>query len=241
MELKKVRRGYDKSDERFFSEKEVKRLKEAQGDIIWMIDRGYKLDKVMELVGGKYQFSARQRTALMRSSSNTEKVDLRKEKLKTEEAVRGGKLNIDGFNLIVTLEVALSDSLLIMGYDCIIRDLAGLRGTYKIVDKTVMALEVLGRALGYLNVEEVVIYLDQPVSNSGNLKKLIREKSSNWRCKVYVEIVRNPDVILAEMEDVVSGDAIIIDSCESWFNLSKYIIENFIETNNIILLDGKAI
>ena len=37
-------------------------------------------------------------------------------------------LFIDGFNLIITLEVALSGSSVLLGKDQVLRDLAGLRG-----------------------------------------------------------------------------------------------------------------
>ena len=51
--------------------------------------------------------------------------------------------------------------------DSTIRDLAGLRGSYRIVDKTVRAVELLLARLEALEVKEALFYLDQQVSNSG--------------------------------------------------------------------------
>lgn len=57
-------------------------------------------------------------------------------------------INIDGFNTVITLEVALSASLLLKCMDGTIRDLAGLRGTYCLIDKTDTAILLIGNILG---------------------------------------------------------------------------------------------
>lgn len=66
---------------------------------------------------------------------------------------------IDGFNLIITLEIALSKGTLIRGSDGCIRDLAGLRGTYKLIDKTDYAIELIGKFLDEKSVPSVNILL----------------------------------------------------------------------------------
>ena len=45
-------------------------------------------------------------------------------------------LLVDGFNLIITIEVALSGGLVLDCADGTVRDLAGLRGSYHPVDET---------------------------------------------------------------------------------------------------------
>lgn len=57
------------------------------------------------------------------------------------------EVHIDGFNTIITLEVALSNSLIIKSMDETIRDLAGLRGTYSVIDKTEVAIKLIGEFL----------------------------------------------------------------------------------------------
>ena len=56
----------------------------------------------------------------------------------------------DGFNLIITVEVALSGGLVLDCHDGTVRDLAGLRGSYHPVDETDGALDLIGRELGAL-------------------------------------------------------------------------------------------
>lgn len=227
--LRTARRGVDPEDYKWFGEKVLTKLKTAHEEVEWLLSRGYKISPVIELVGGRYQLSSRQRLALQRGTASK----VQREKREGSELflydLEGSKLFIDGFNLIITLEVALSGGVLILGNDGALRDLAGLRGTYSIIDKTDKAIDLIGESFKYLNIAEAVFYLDSPVSNSGRLKSAIIEKSRNWNTKVEVELVPNADPILYKAEKVVTSDSAILDECESWFNLSKFIVRTYIK------------
>ena len=145
------------------------------------------------------------------------------------ECLKDGCLNIDGFNIIITLEVAMSGSPILLGKDGVFRDVAGLRGTYRIIDNTETALNLIGKTLKELHVPRVKFYLDSPVSNSGRLKSKILECSGQWGMPVEVELIPNVDSVLAGKERIVTGDSIILDECKSWFNLSRKIIEDHIQ------------
>lgn len=234
---KVTKRGFDESDKRWFSNKEQERLKKSKEEIEWLISRDYKMDHVIKFVGDRYQFSLRQRDALKRGACSEESKKIRKEKRLTLECLKEGAINIDGFNLLITLEVALSGGTLIIGSDGCIRDLAGLRGTYKIIDKTDKALKIIGEFLNKYNCKNVIFYLDSPVSNSGNLKHKILEYSKEWNINVEVNLVNNADVILEKLDRVVSTDAVIIDKCVNYFNMAREIIKDYIEGANIINLE----
>lgn len=137
-------------------------------------------------------------------------------------------LVLDGFNTIITLEVALSGSLLLEGMDGTIRDLAGLRGSYRIVDKTVRAVELLLDQMERLEVRNALFYLDQQVSNSGRIRALLLDMATNHRLQVKVELDPCVDSILSGMENVVTADAIILDKCGSWYNLNRGLIETLV-------------
>ena len=42
---------------------------------------------------------------------------------------------------------------------------------------------------------------------------------------LHVELVKNPDAELKKYGHVMSGDSIILDECESWFNAAYWIFE----------------
>ncbi len=92
--------------------------------------------------------------------------------------------------MIISIEVALSGGTLVIGSDGNIRDLAGLRGTYKIIDKTEEALNLIGKFFNKYNAQSLKFYLDSPVSNSGNLKYGILEYAKIWGIETEVELVK---------------------------------------------------
>jgi len=228
MEEKKVRRGYVDTDYKEFNEKSLIKLKEAQKDIHMLLNRGYQLKKVSTFVGNHYLLSERQRLSLVRSTCSKEELKLRKEK-EIRNLEENQTVYIDGFNLIITLEVALSNSTLMKCMDGTIRDLAGLRGTYKLIDKTDRAINLIGEYLNKIKIKKAVFYLDSPVSNSGRLKLRILELLNKYEYDVDVELVNNADVVLEKLENVISSDSIIMEKCNGWINMAAKIIEENIE------------
>ncbi len=144
---------------------------------------------------------------------------------------------LDGFNTVITLEVE-SGSLLLAGMDGTVRDLAGLRGTYRVVDKTVKAVELLLSRLETLGVKEALFYLDRQVSNSGRLRALFLEKAAGRALEVQVELHPSVDGLLSRMENVITSDAIILDKCKSWYNLNRPLIGSAVPDAWILRLDG---
>ena len=230
------KRGFDLNDKRWFSENELYKLRKAHEEIKWLLDRDYKLESIINFVGGRYQFSTRQRDALKRGTCSTKNKILRKSKELNVNEQKDKILNIDGFNLIISLEVALSGGTLIVGDDGLIRDLAGLRGNYRLIDKTDIAIEYLFKFLKSKEVKIINIYLDSPVSNSGNLKFRILEHSKKYNIITNVNLVNNADVVLEKLDYIVTSDATILDKCKSYINLSRDIISEYIPEANLILL-----
>ena len=237
MFTKNVKRGFDPDDVKIFSKESIAELKIAQEEIQWLLDRGYKIKQIIEFTGNHYLLSARARTALQRTTSSTADYEKRRSTMLPFEYAKDGCLNIDGFNLIITLEVAISGSPILLGKDGVYRDLAGLRGTYRIIDKTDTAISLIGKTLQELSVPMVKFYLDSPVSNSGRLKTKILECSEQWGMPVDVDLIPNVDAVLAGKERIVTGDSIILDECKSWFNLSRKIIEDHIQDAWVVDLE----
>lgn len=133
-----VRRGYVPKDSVEFGAKAAEQLNAAAQELVFLMDRGYDTKSTSTFVGNHHLLSERQRMALARIVSTASAVQRRKRK---ELLQAPNYLVLDGFNTIITLEVALSGSLLLEGMDGTIRDLAGLRGSYRIVDKTIQAVQ----------------------------------------------------------------------------------------------------
>jgi hypothetical protein len=237
--LKTVNRGIDAEDDRWFSGEAVVKLQKAQHEIKWLLNRDYNVNSVLKMVGNHYQFSSRQRDALRRSTASDEKSEARISKCICGNALKNSILYIDGFNLIITLEAAFSGAPIILCSDGTFRDLAGLRGTYRIIDKTRLAVNAVGKELYITEAAGAEFFLDKGVSNSGRLKKFILESSAGWNTRVKVELMDSVDSFLYGKEYVVTSDSIILDQCLSWCNFARIIAENCIPDTHIVDLSGK--
>jgi len=221
-EANHTRRGYSPGDEREFSGSAREVLLGAAGDVRYLLGRGYEISSAVTFAGNHFLLSKRQRTALLRGVSSAEAVKLRKSR---EADELPDEIWIDGFNTIITLETALSGSVLIGCDDGTVRDLAGLYGTYRIIDNTYRAVDLVIQTLEQCGAGKVHFLLDQPVSNSGRLCELIREKAEGRPFETDAAAVPDVDRQLIGKEFVVTSDRVILDACGGWYNLNKRIIE----------------
>ncbi|MGN1142392.1 MAG: DUF434 domain-containing protein [Oliverpabstia sp.] len=220
-----MKRGSAESDERDFSKESINKLKKASSHIRYLINEGYSIKNTSVFVGNHFLLSERQRLAIVRSIASDTQLLIRKEKECTETELFGKTVHIDGFNTIITLEVALSHSLLLECMDGTIRDLAGLRGTYHLIESTPEAIRIIADSLERLNIRNVIFYLDAPVSNSGRLKSLIAAIWENYHIELDIQVIHDVDRTLQDKDCVITTDAIILDRCKSWFNLTRLCTE----------------
>ena len=218
-------RGLAPEDVAAFAPAPLPRLQQAVADLSWLLTRGYAEDSALKLVGDRYDLTARQRLAVRRCAASDQACGLRKGRELTAGALRGRELALDGFNVLLTLEVALSGGILLLGRDGCIRDMAGVHGSYRQVEETLPALERIGHVLAGLGVVSAVWFLDRPVSNSGRLRRLIEETAEKQGWPWRVELVFNPDRDLVEATGAVvaTADGMVLDRCGDWFNLVRHL------------------
>ena len=220
-----ARRGYVPDDERNFSPESIEKLRVASRHVLYLINEGYDLKQASTFVGNHFLLSERQRLAVMRSLATAEQLAMRKAKLLTAAEAAGRDVWIDGFNTVITLEVLKCDSILFSCMDGTVRDLASLRGTYRIIPETEDAVRLLFDSLEELEIHSATVLLDQPVSNSGRLKALIAELAVEYPFALDIQIQKDVDRELYEKENVISSDSIILDRCLSWINLAALCME----------------
>lgn len=127
---------------------------------------------------------------------------------------------IDGLNLITGLEVALSGGVILVGRDGCCRDVAGVHRNYRKVEETWPALERMRQMHERCQPAILHWWLDQPVSNSGRLKRQIEDAGQRAGLDWRVDLHFNPDRVLSETQHlVVTSDSVILDRCQKWVNL----------------------
>jgi hypothetical protein len=235
LETPRRNRGKHPNDDRLFGPKWLPVFREAVSDLSFLLSRSYGENAALALVGNRYRLNKRQRMAVLRMSASDEEVALRKQKECTKADLKDASIEIDGFNLLILLENLLSGAYIFKGRDHSYRDISSVHGSYKRVAKTRAAIEMTGELLRSFQPFSVTWYLDRPVSNSGRLKQLLLEVSEERDFGWEVELVNDPDKVLAVSKAiVVSSDSWVLNEAARWFNLGACLVEQLGESANVV-------
>lgn len=201
-------------------------LRRAVAELSWLLTRGYSMKAALKLVGDHHALTDRQRLAVSRASCSDQSKARRAETKVPLESINGEDLIIDGFNLIITVEAALSGGLVINCRDGCQRDLSSVHGSYRSVSETERAIELIGESLATLEPKSVVWLLDRPISNSGRLAKRIRDVALERGWDWTVETVFSPDTeIVSSGKIVVSSDGPLLNRMDRWVDFNRHVID----------------
>jgi len=232
---KRIHRGQHPQDAKLFAPDVITDLRSAIADFSLLLTKGYAEKSTLKLVGDKFSLTERQRLAIMRNACSDQQLASRKQRGIQIAELAGKSIAVDGYNVLITIEAAISGGVIFKGRDGCLRDLASIHGTYRKVTETIPAVQMIGEFLKEVGVAECLWLLDSPVSNSGRLKTLIREltQQNNWRWEIRLSV--SPDFELIKTDSiVVSSDSVILDRCKSWVNLAGAIIESKLPQTRII-------
>lgn len=228
-------RGAHPEDRKLFSDDQLPAIRMAVDELSWLLTRDYSMKGAVKLVGDRHALTDRQRLAVSRAAcSDQSKAQRASTKIGVDE-LAAAELIIDGFNLIITIEAALSGGVLFLCRDGCIRDLSSVHGSYRSVDETEAALQLIGESLAALETRSASWLLDRPVSNSGRLAKLIRDCAQQNAWPWTVETCFNPDrEIVSSPRIVISSDGPLLDQVERWTNFNRHLIEKKLDAARLI-------
>jgi len=236
---KRTHRGPHPADAKLFAPDAIPNLQSATADYSLLLTKGYAEKSALKLVGDKFSLTERQRLAVMRSACSDQHLVSRNQRCISTENLAGQPIAIDGYNVLITVEAAMSGGVIFKGRDGCLRDLASIHGTYRKVTETIPALQLIADFLKVIGVSKATWLLDSPVSNSGRLKTLMGElaRKSGWNWEV--ELLLSPDAELKKTDAVVaSSDSVVLDACKRWGNLATEIIKKKLTSAKVIDLSG---
>lgn len=234
-------RGAHPSDAALFAPENRPLLRSAAADYAWLLTRGYAATAALKLVGDRYRLRRRQRTALSRVACSDQKLDARRSACLPLHKVAGDDLIVDGFNVLILLESALSGGVVLRGRDGCLRDLASVHGTYRAVQETSAAIRLVGETVQQYGPRRVRWLFDKPVSNSGRLAAAVREEAEGRDWPWAVDVVMNPDAaIMASDHIAVTSDSAVLDGVARWANLTAEIVSQRLPCAWILDLTGDA-
>ena len=220
-------RGAHPADAELFAPGQLPRLRRAVAELGWLLTRGYNLTSALKLVGDRHGLRERQRLAVSRCACSEQNQKRRKEHSVAVEALRDQVVIVDGFNLIITVEAALSGGALLVGMDDCIRDLSSVHGSYRSVEETDRAIALIGASLQTLAPASVAWLLDKPVSNSGRLAAKLIDFATRAHWPWSVTVVFNPDAAIVASEAIaITSDSSILDRVERWVDFKTHLLAN---------------
>ena len=222
---KRSHRGPHPADMKLFAGSAVAGLRSAVQDFSLLLTRGYAGKGALKLVGDRFSLTERQRLAVMRCACSQRQLVSRKQKEVEISEIAAQSIAIDGYNVLITIEAAMSGAVVFKGRDGCCKDMASIHGTYRKVDETIPAVQLIGEFLKEVGAGNCLWLLDSPVSNSGRLKTLIGElaRKNGWNWEI--ELLTNPDTELIKTELIVaSSDGVVLDGCKRWVNFAAEII-----------------
>ena len=223
-------RGAHPDDRALFADDRTPVLRAAVNELSWLLTRNYSLKGALKLVGDRHALTGRQRVAITRAACSDHSKQHRVTTACSFESVRNDDLIVDGFNIIITIEAALSGGLLLLSRDRCVRDLSSVHGSYRSVNETDAALGLIGEALATLEPRSVNWVLDRPISNSGRLAERIKQlaRARDWRWNVETSV--NPDrEMVSTRRIVISSDGPLLDQVDRWLNLAPHVIEKSVD------------
>ena len=236
---KRTHRGPHPADEKLFASTAIPNLRAAVADFSLLLTKGYADKSALKLVGDRLSLTERQRLAVMRNACSDQHLASRKEREIKIADIANQPIAIDGYNILITIEAAMSGGLIFKGRDGCCRDLASIHGTYRKVTETIPAVKLIGNFLKDAGIPKARWLLDSPVSNSGRLKTLIGElvRKNDWDWDI--ELLFSPDAVLTRTDLIVaSSDSVVLDGCKRWLNLATEIIKTKLATTQVIDLSA---
>ncbi|MGQ9775953.1 MAG: DUF434 domain-containing protein [Thermodesulfobacteriota bacterium] len=205
---------------------ETKILNKAARDFRYLLNRGYPRKLTLELVGNRYALTSEERNLLHRGIFSDPEAKARKKKKISLNKIRNKDLAIDGYNVIITIEAALSGRPLVLGDDGFIRDISSLSSRFKKTELTEKAIQLILQSLKKEKPCYTLLLFDAPISKSGLMAKEIRELLKKENIYGDAQVHPYPERVLNEWLGVVAtSDTAIIHLVKEVVDLAGDILK----------------
>jgi hypothetical protein len=219
-------------------------IRGAVVDLLYLLEKGYPKKSALELVGNRHRLSGDGRMILYRGVFTRGECEGRIRKMADLKTSPSDTCVIDGYNVFITIESYLRGRLIFRALDGLIRDISGVYGNYTFGRRTEQAMALLIPCLqGALSkVGRFFIYLDEPVSRSGEFARFLRSACSAAGIPAMVEVVRSPDEVIAERHGrdlVATSDTVLLDRVEHCTDIPDAVLDRGTLFDLQVLLRGE--
>ncbi len=199
---------------------------QAVCDYRYLLERDYPLKSILKLVGDRYALPSHERVMLYRGLAKKQQVKVRQQKL-LQDIPAHSEVTLDGFNVCRTVGSYLNGNPVFVGMDGYLRDVSELHRKklkWEVLEKSIrLILEFLREK----DVSHVHFYFDTPISHSGKMCLMTRQKMQEMNIAGEAETVFSPDheLITAENGFICTADSNIIENARvKVFDLSQQLL-----------------
>lgn len=218
-------------------------FKNAITDYLYLLERNFPQKSIIKLIGDRYLLSKVERSILYRGITTSSNAEFRKGKSANEESIKNKILHIDTYNVLITIGSYLNGNTVFISTDGILRDASEIHGKVFRSQLLEKSLILIFDYCKHLKTNEVYFYVDQPISNSGDLSSLINSLIKENGLLGLSETVNSPDYILKtnSIEICCTSDSAIIDNCSGkFFDLAYHTLTfhynpQFIDFRNFVI------
>jgi len=213
-------------------------LLKAARDFHYLLNQGYPRKPSLELVGNRHQLSFDQRHLLHRGIFSDVDARARRKRQVSFRNLNSRNLAIDGYNVLITLDAALSTRPLILSNDGFIRDISGLSGDFKKTKVTEDAIHLIFGLLVKVRPAHTLFLFDSPISKSGLLAQELRERLESENLAGDALALKVPEKILLGFHGIVAtSDRAVIDQSHEVFDLAGALIKRRIRPVSLVKLN----
>ncbi|NPA96628.1 MAG: DUF434 domain-containing protein [Crenarchaeota archaeon] len=196
----------------------VSKLADAARDLRYLLDRGYRRERVLDIIVERYMLNKRERSAVYRCvHSSLEAAEVRR-----KISLRAESIAVDLFNCLITIVAMMRGEEFFLCDDCLVRDVRGSKlrkNEHELAEK---ALSILSAAISIAKPKRLAIVAEKQISNSAMYANLLRREV---KCEsVNVDVTEEVDSKLIELCRrgfcAASTDIVIIRRCRCIYPLT---------------------
>lgn len=206
-----------------------KKLQNATYDLKFLLNKDYNKKAALDFVGNHYLLDKDERNYLQRKVYSSEKSKGRKSKIIPLSKIKGKKLFIDGYNVLITVEsICSADNSIVVCDDGILRDVNAVFGKYKFKEETRGALNAIVALVKIYKPSVVEFFFDSQVSKSGELAQLAGKILLEHGIEGNARAEPNVDHQLIKEANkiggvVASSDSVIMDQVDCILDIPCFI------------------
>ena len=208
-------------------------FQDAIEDYRYLKNRGYPDKAALKLVSDHHRLNSVLRNCLFRAIFSYSDCENRKAKLIAAGDVEGHVLGVDWYNVLITVESYLKGFPVFISDDGLVRDSSGVHGSYKPGKITERAIGEILSLITALKPSRVELFLDSPISFSGDMAEELRSRLSRILPVPYsVSVFPSADYPLKSFDGIVAtSDSSIIDREQVYqvIDLARHVLERSFE------------